>query len=238
MDEMMKTIAAYKMDEVAEMLGHGHEMNEIINMMEHRKKLEDEISKQRYYGKVEMIMNLIRIENRSMSIVVGTPIDEIAEWSGLREEELLKLRDIAYSLDETIITRDVCGYRYRRGKTREEHEAFEKLFWGMYGLLEQSGIMFTALLALYGEETAYGYAKLVLEMNGIVNEDKLDLFQKKLMEFAKLYVLRVGEWLQENNAYPYDIIASAMVYYFVDEKTFRRLLQHFEEAYEGGDTNE
>jgi len=237
MDEMMKKIAGYKMDEVAEMLGHGHEMNEIINRMEHGKELEDEISKQRYYGKVEMIFNLMRIENHSNTLV-GTPFDEIARWSGLKEEEIIKIRDIGYNLDETIITRDVCGYRYRRGKTREEHEAFEKLFWGMYGLLEQSGIMFTALLALYGEETAYGYAKLVLEMNGIVNEDKLDLFQKKLMEFAKLYVLRVGEWLQENNAYPYDIIASAMVYYFVDEKTFRRLLQHFKEAYEGGDTNE
>lgn len=234
MDEMMKKIAGYKMDEVAEMLGHGYEMNEIINRMEHGKELEDEISKQRYYGKVEMILNLIRIENHS-NTVVGTSVDKIARWSGLKEEEIIKIRDIGYNLDETIITREIL---YGGWKTREEHEAFEKLFWGMYGLLEQSGIMFTALLALYGEETAYGYAKLVLEMNGIVNEDKLDLFQKKLMEFAKLYVLRVGEWLQENNAYPYDIIASAMVYYFVDEKTFRRLLQHFEEAYEGGDTNE
>lgn len=236
MDEMMKTIAANKLDEVAEM--HGHEMNEIINRMEHGKALEDEISKQRYYGKVEMILNLIRIEDSSNKIG-GTFLDKIVEWSGLKEEEIRRLQDIAYNLDETIITGEVFfEERYREWKTREEREAFEKMFLGMHDIIRRNGILFTVILAVNGEETAYAYAKAVLELNGIMNEDKLALFQKMLMEFAEMYVLRVGELLQENNAYPYDLIASAMVQYFVDEKTFRRLLQRFEKTYEGDETNE
>ncbi len=176
-----------------------------------------EDKKQRHYGKVEMILDIINCENHSGRLISIT-FDDVVKWSRFEEREIEELRNIAYYMDPCTITGEMS-----RKIIEDNGSKYFTAHRDVIRNVKNYGHLFAALLARDGESMAYETIfKLVKE------EDTKEwaMLKELLMVYARRLVSRIYGLLHEYQ-YPFNVIDTVWLKGMVTEEQFKVLVNRF-----------
>ena len=176
-----------------------------------------DVKMQRYYGKVEMVLDIIYSDNHSNRFI-GTTLESIAKWARMEFKEVESLRNLAYYLDSYTITKEMVKDLYDKNEND-----FYSIYRGMMKDVQDFGHLFTALLARDGDEIAYERIFKILLKDDV---QKQEMIKELFMDYAKQLICRIHMVLQEY-PYPFDVIDSLWVKDIVSEEQYVRLAERF-----------